>query len=83
MSVQTPVHKTREPGQPLSPQLLSVHRPVGQTIPQPPQLSGSLDAFTHAPLHWMTGAEQMQFALTHVSPPVQRMPQPPQLSASL
>jgi hypothetical protein len=81
--VQTPSQRTSDPGQPPPPQLLSLHCPLVQTMPQPPQFSGSFDAFTHAPLHWMIGGEQTHCAFTHASPPVHRMPQPPQFSGSV
>ena len=60
-----------------------MHCPLVQTIPQPPQFSGSFDALTHAPLHWMIGAEHTHCAFTHASPPVHWMPQPPQFSESV
>jgi hypothetical protein len=49
MSVQTPLQSESELGHPPEPQLLFRHWPVVHTIPQPPQLLGSVAALTQAP----------------------------------
>lgn len=83
VSVQTPLHRVSDCGHPPPLQLLFVHCPLVHWMPQPPQLSGSLDASTHAPPHWIRGATHTHRAPAQVSPPVQRMLHPPQLSESV
>jgi hypothetical protein len=83
VSVQTPEHSFSELGHPPLPHELLVQVPDAQTIPHPPQLSGSFAAFTHAPPpQLMSGAAHEHFPLTQVVPPVHVIPQPPQLLLS-
>jgi hypothetical protein len=85
VSVQTPAQRVRELGQPDDPpHELFTQEPLEQTIPQPPQFSGSDDAFTHAPPpQLMSGAAHEHVPDTHVVPPVHVMPQPPQFRSSV
>ena len=84
VSLHTPLHSVSELGQPELPHELFTHLPVAQTIPQPPQLSGSFDASTHSPPpQLIIGAAHVQAPLTHEVPPVHVIPQPPQSSGSV
>jgi hypothetical protein len=84
VSVQTPEHSERPPVHPPPLQLLFVHVPLEQTMPQPPQLFGSVEASTHAPPPQLIfGAAHEHFPSRHFVPPVHVIPQPPQFEPSV
>jgi hypothetical protein len=57
--------------------------PVGHTLPQPPQLLGSLVVSLQTPLHRISGFVQAQVPFWQLVPPVQLVPHPPQLVGSI
>jgi hypothetical protein len=57
--------------------------PFAQTVPQPPQLSGSVLVGTQAPLHGEKPLAQTHVPPSQLWPPPHGWPQVPQLSASL
>jgi hypothetical protein len=57
--------------------------PLGQTVPQVPQLLGSELRFTHPVGQDESGAEHWQAPLVQAWPTAQAIPQPPQLFGSL
>lgn len=59
--------------------------PEAQSLPQPPQLRGSVPVFTQLPPHRVVPLAQLdtQLPLLHELPAAQARPQPPQLAGSL
>lgn len=56
--------------------------PEPQTVPQPPQLSGSASVAMHLPAHDELPGAQPQAPLVQVCPPVHALPHLPQLLTS-
>jgi hypothetical protein len=59
-------------------QVPAAHWPLSHTVPQVPQLFGSIDVSTHAPSQLTSGAEHVQEPFTHVCPAAQALPHEPQ-----
>jgi len=56
---------------------------AGHCFPQPPQLLESVCVLTHAPLHLVSPAEQVQFPPVHVPPAPHPLLHLPQLALSV
>jgi hypothetical protein len=66
------------------PHTLALHtRPLEHTVPQPPQLEGSVVVSTQAPLQYVLPGAQPHTPCWQLRPPAQMLPHWPQLALSV